>query len=787
MPLIDLRTDLKSLKYGSDRPGGGDSNEPFIQNDINDPSLIIRDNNIQDGFIRGGISGAIKSSATDLKRITKFLTTKPQGPLFIARQIGLQLSNPRVERRSGPFGTAFGGLLEPTRIYNAGLNTLAQIPVNAFGGHFKRHGLQPFIDERTMYESVVRSNAGLDGFDNNIDRALKNNRLLVLKDKLQIETERVLFTTPREARQAIRTQRRDFRRSQQAVTGVQQRAAQTIRNLPAAPSPLTTLSSGVRLPNNIPAGIPSTGPINVSAANVSLNPSTLKINTKTLYIDKYIGGPESVYGIGETVIRRYSFTGPSLIKNILRDYSSNYAGKTRNSANEPEEIQIGNTIDYRLSTFTDSLLAPNSFDLSASLDLNPTASSLSNPDPNNNPTVPKNIPVNYFNTLETSLRYFGGNYQESGISGVSTQKPSFLDQTTYAGGAFSVNGDLITTTFDPRNNIYTPPTPPSINIPIGARDYAVYKKIIDSRRLTHQPISVTSGSIQTPANQYDIFATGSNGRTTRGYSTTPQDGIHYVNSYGDHVRIKFPSWDKVSREQRVGSGRKDEINLTPIFTESGTFGEDRVSIPVPTLFGRFSIPQNIRDLVRFRIQAINTNSPNSGRWMVFRAYLTDLSDDVTGEWDDIKYTGRGEKFYIYSGFTRKINVSFKIATLSVDEMQFVYQKLNYLMSNTMPDYSGNLMRGPLTKLSIGNWIDTQTGIINNISFKVPQDSPWEINLDGPEGGTSRLILPHIVEVSLTFTPIGSESKGSNRISQKSENISNIAQNNTGNTGFQYIR
>ncbi len=31
MPLLDLKTDLKSLKYGNDRPGGGDSGQPYQQ------------------------------------------------------------------------------------------------------------------------------------------------------------------------------------------------------------------------------------------------------------------------------------------------------------------------------------------------------------------------------------------------------------------------------------------------------------------------------------------------------------------------------------------------------------------------------------------------------------------------------------------------------------------------------------------------------------------------------------------------------------------------------------
>jgi hypothetical protein len=104
----------------------------------------------------------------------------------------------------------------------------------------------------------------------------------------------------------------------------------------------------------------------------------------------------------------------------------------------------------------------------------------------------------------------------------------------------------------------------------------------------------------------------------------------------------------------------------------------------------------------------------------------------------------------------------------------------------MPDYSDNLMRGPLVRMTVGNWIDCQLGILNSVNFKIPQDSPWEIALDEPEGGKKQLILPHIVEVTLGFTPIGSETRGTNLISKKSEFTSHIAQNNTGDIGFQYI-
>ena len=44
------------------------------------------------------------------------------------------------------------------------------------------------------------------------------------------------------------------------------------------------------------------------------------------------------------------------------------------------------------------------------------------------------------------------------------------------------------------------------------------------------------------------------------------------------------------------------------------------------------------------------------------------------------------------------------------------------------------MRGPLVKMTVGNWIDSQVGVLNSISYNVPQDSPWEIALNEPLPG-----------------------------------------------------
>jgi hypothetical protein len=172
MPLIDLTTDLKSLKYGQDRPGGGNSGQPYIQNDINNPKDIL---GFDDGLVRGGIVGATKASLKDSIRIGKWLKDLySRGPLWAIKQLGLQRSNPKLETRPGA-GRILG---EPTRIYNAlGTNTLVQVKVNAFGQHFNRHGLLLTQPENTKYLAVAQANNQNFG---------KDNRLVLLANKFSL-------------------------------------------------------------------------------------------------------------------------------------------------------------------------------------------------------------------------------------------------------------------------------------------------------------------------------------------------------------------------------------------------------------------------------------------------------------------------------------------------------------------------------------------------------------------------------------------------------------------------
>jgi len=267
--LVKLKTDLKSLKYGHDRQGDGNSGQPYITTNI--PNRLSTSPS-DDGYIRGGWSLANKASNEDQLRISKFLDDKPKGPLFISRQIGLQLTNPKLETRQvnlTGFGTlgslltvgynAFNQLLPgPTRLYNEGKNTLAQMPVNAFGTHFERHGLSPVQDDNTKYLAVA--------YNNNQNG---NNRLVALTKKL------------------IKPNISDPK-SSNIILGT-----------------VNAILGAVNVFNTI-----------IGRGTNPLLPNSPLLQPADLIIDQYSGGPGSTYGIGTTVIRRYDVTSNGRGQNV---------------------------------------------------------------------------------------------------------------------------------------------------------------------------------------------------------------------------------------------------------------------------------------------------------------------------------------------------------------------------------------------------------------------------------------------------------------------------------------
>jgi hypothetical protein len=193
-------------------------------------------------------------------------------------------------------------------------------------------------------------------------------------------------------------------------------------------------------------------------------------------------------------------------------------------------------------------------------------------------------------------------------------------------------------------------------------------------------------------------------------------------------------------------GPQDLINASPIY---------------PDIRPNFNDPF-LKDLIDFNIGVYDNSKIGNQEllplnYMHFRVFLNDFSDSYNGEWKALDYVGRGENFYKYSGFKRDINISFIVAASTKEELMPIYNKLNYLASSVAPYYSPQgYMSGNFHQITLGNWLNQQPGFISSVDLSIPEESPWEINLEKDnENPPNPFVqqLPHMVEVKIKFTPI----------------------------------
>jgi hypothetical protein len=195
-----------------------------------------------------------------------------------------------------------------------------------------------------------------------------------------------------------------------------------------------------------------------------------------------------------------------------------------------------------------------------------------------------------------------------------------------------------------------------------------------------------------------------------------------IDSESIDVKFKMPlrSYDPVA-----GRFESDSINLLDINPTSDQL-------------------QALTDLIPFKFSIIAPNVPVSN--LLFRAYLNNLREDYSGAWNSTQYIGRAESVYNYTGFSRNLSFSFMVAASSEQELRPLYRKLNQLAGSTSPSYSDTFMRGILTRITIGDYLNNIPGFISRIGLGWENNYPWEV-ADGV------LKVPHVLEVDVSFTPI----------------------------------
>lgn len=651
-------TALKSLKFGNDRPGGGDSGQPYIQ----DPILDNLTPESKDFLLRGG-SNASKDAAQDVVRLTKYMfdSKSSSGLLFIAKQNLLSRTAPKTEASKG-IGYA-GGILNGG-VYTP-LSTLAQAGIGFRGNHLNKQGIDPtgLIPGLSIrdYEKVA--------YNNNLEEAniilgpgnaVFKNRLLDLWWDKQEYTNNSFSVL-------------SYGGGPNSILGIGKTFIKFAKDGNGAP-----LRTGVNnsLAKSNKKFFEEGGPVRPKSSGPDQDRvdyyNTLGASITTGSLREFpLTGAQLGLGLSGDLQRR--FFGPEDGNKILGKYKPNDTPLSGS-----EGYQIGNNIKYqtqksdttyyspigkKLQDYGRELLSDSTFTIGDTW----VATSQKN-----------NQQILLYNSqpslaLDKSAVGVGDNTEVSKAlkkSEPDSNKKGYLANLNKNSGPY----------IDPITNIYT---------------------------FTNNPLREGGRGI---AGDFRLTT-----RKKRGFFDAPDayDKITDSTDYSSVTTIDRIYYDSLS----------DKRTSKPL-NESG---------------------ENV-DLIPFRFEIINPINPtNSPEILTFRAYIDNFSDTYSPEWKSQTYMGRAEKFYKYDSFDRSISLGFTIVADNKTNMDTMYIQLNTLAASLAPTYTPQgYMAGNLHKLTIGNYIYNQVGIINGFTYEIMDESPWDIDK----------YLPFYIKVTgIKFTPI----------------------------------
>jgi hypothetical protein len=779
MGLIDLKTDLKSLRYGKDTIGGGYSGQPYIQTPIPESFNDLGAN--EDFILRGGIN-AVRDSATDIRRLTKMFgdLKSPNGLLFIAKQN--VLSNAAVRTQTS--GIVNEGIYTP-------LNTLAQAGIVAFGGHLNKQGLNPFeetgayANNPNLYSVKVKTNqltennrlarlyqlistnasGKLDGF------ILNNGNVLTYdggpNSILGIGKTNIRFPSPE---QRTGKQNKYFVDNNNFFIGKNnQRSVNSdnkqVGGLKIDSEKLWTKSPQYLLPD--------------FSVNSPQSSSFAQANNRQYNIDS---STEKQNITGSTDGGKYEIYNPLLTKGI-----------SKINGIYDDHFSLA-TIEYQSRNIDGQRLESNNVYTTGSLDRNTkvtTGQKIQKSVNSDNESV-GGLQVETGDGTKPWIKggvYFDGNGKNlyfvntsgsNGLPSKNVNSPQSASLSDIPDASKSIAPQDIT---NPNGNTYRNGSPTSIEYDINNNKGVTNTSLLfTDLTLGADPFTFQNPSVYKPVVKGEPLLVSNNDKILdNGAITYTQQQLE-----GNNSAIRYNQTGKLIDFRKIIRSSITDTNTAESYEKTGNIvpldyiDYSGKNVGVKNLIGnpgqrtgkdysRFNAGQaaialdqinasavgtdlSNDDLVQFRIKGIEGTNIQT---LAFRAFLGSISDNYSATLNTQQYVGRGENFYTYGGQTRKISLSWTVAALSRKELLPMYKRLSYLASMTAPIYVNGFMQGPLVSLTIGGYIYDLPGYIEGFSLEMAEDSTWEIAIN-PSGSKDDTIsqLTHVIKVSgFNFQPI----------------------------------
>ena len=785
--LIKLKngdTTLKSLKYGNDRPGGGDSGQPYIKDPIDKPTTPLD----EDSILRGGLKAPL-TAAEDVARLTKYFFDfrNPNGLLFVGKQNLLSRISPKTETS---FGLGYGGASQNTNLatgentqsqgngfFNAGiytpLSTLAQAGVGFTGAHLNKQGIDPtglipLLSVNKYQDVAYRNNLEENNeYTGQIPLSLyrrsrkasdKAGRKLVSRNNQQAKTNQTLSSNP---------ERRDLFTTRASIN-----TFQTVGNLL---TPFRNAASTANLRLNGETNITTGGELGVKGALFLEEQRTAFFRKWDKYIDNL---SQSKLDKKEQSLQKAFDQQDTLYNQVLEEEA-----KVRY---DNRLLQLWTNLGYNpVSPSTSNSPFLYSYGGGPNSVLGIGKTNIKFATKNDGVTPSRTDEGNFYNSKKYKRDI---TYSTVNIFG-RADDPNASVSLQYLGLGLSSPDQIFgntnylidnNETVDPRLGLKTNP---SINLSTSENLIRIYDVVTTNYSTWNEFNFNNQISNQGKTSKYKEY---SDFRTqilpTEYNKTFLGKGYDLANNIENLYGLGNPGAMGDVSDYTKGKGDSPYPNGTSTYKalDKVTYSSIYKSSNGAETSGDYE------DIIPFYIGTIDNSSLNAELvYTHFRAFINDFGDSYKAKWNTQNYMGRAESFYKYQSFDRDLTLSFVIVAQSRQEQKIMYDKLNFLASTLAPEYLNNgYMAGNISYLTVGDYIYDQPGIIQSLNFKISKDSPWDTarNPDGTLDNTGEVYrLPFMIDVSMTFQPIHTfrpEKQTFDKIGAKDNKINFISQNQT---------
>jgi len=113
----------------------------------------------------------------------------------------------------------------------------------------------------------------------------------------------------------------------------------------------------------------------------------------------------------------------------------------------------------------------------------------------------------------------------------------------------------------------------------------------------------------------------------------------------------------------------------------------------------------------------------------FRAFIKDINQSTSPQYNTFQYIGRIEKFVTYTGVQREVSLKLALVAFSITELDMVWKRINYLTGLAFPyGFSSGILQPNIARITLGKIYENQPVYLTSLNtiFNDTAES-WEID------------------------------------------------------------